>query len=325
VLVGRDAERAQLRALLDDARRGRSGALVLRGEAGAGKTALLDDLIAGADDLLVLRAYGVESESELPYAGLHQLLRPVTHEVDGLAPPRADALRAAFGLRTSGGDERFLVSLAVLDLLAEQSERRPVLCVLDDVHRLDRSSVDALAFVARRLEAERIAMVLAVRDPAAHDVPVDDLPTLHLRELGPDPARRLLERRAGGPVHPDVVVRLVTATGGNALALTELARTLTARQLGGAEPLPAPLPLTAGVGQAFERPRQAELLRCTAERTRTRQVRRFDPDRRPEPWNTRPAIGGPVRVAVGTVVPADLDRVTAEVLTPRLLRYVPGP
>ncbi len=251
MLVGREAERARLRALLDDAAHGRSGALVLRGEAGAGKTALLDDLVAGADGLLVLRAHGVESESELPYAGLHQLLRPVAHELDGLAAPQADALRAAFGLRVSGGDERFLVSLAVLNLLAEQSERRPVLCVLDDAHWLDRGSLDALAFVARRLEAERIAMVFAVRDPATRSVAVDDLPTLPVDGLAPDAVRHLLERECGGPVHPDVQVRLVTATQGNALALAELAAALTPAQLRGAEPLPAPLPLTAGVERAF--------------------------------------------------------------------------
>ncbi len=258
MLVGREAERARLRALLDDAAHGRSGALVLRGEAGAGKTALLDDLIAGADDLLVLRAHGVESESELPYAGLHQLLRPVAHELDGLAPPQADALRAAFGLRVSGGDERFLVSLAVLNLLAEQSERRPVLCVLDDAHWLDRGSLDALAFVARRLEAERIAMVFAVRDPATRSVAVDDLPTLPVDGLAPDAVRHLLEHECGGPVHPDVQVRLVTATQGNALALAELAATLTPAQLRGAEPLPAPLrPWVASSSSARSRARSA--------------------------------------------------------------------
>jgi DNA-binding CsgD family transcriptional regulator len=252
VLVGREAERARLRALLDDAGHGRSRALVLRGEAGAGKTALLDDLVAGADgDVRILRAHGVESESELPYAGLHQLLRPLSNGLDGLAPPQADALRGAFGLRTGGADERFLVSLAVLNLLAEQSERRPALCVLDDAHWLDRASVDALAFVARRLEAERIAMVFAVREPLTRSVPVDDLPSLRVDGLDPEAVRHLLEQECGAPVHPDVRTRLVTATGGNALALAELATALSPAQLRGAEPLPVPLPLTAGVERAF--------------------------------------------------------------------------
>jgi hypothetical protein len=193
----------------------------------------------------------VESESELPYAGLHQLLRSVAGELDGLAPPQADALRAAFGLRVGRADERFLVSLAVLSLLGELSERRPVLCVVDDAHWLDRGSVDALAFVARRLEAERVALVLAVRDPAARAFPVTDLPALPVGPLDSNAVGRLLERHGGGPVHPDVRLRLETATGGNALALAELARTLSPDELSGAKQLPEPLPLTAGVEQAF--------------------------------------------------------------------------
>ncbi len=257
VLVGRETECARLHALLDAARGGRGGVLLLRGEAGTGKTALLEAFVGdvtaalGPQDLLVLRAQGVESESELPYAGLHQLLRPVAGELDGLAPPQADALRAAFGLRTGRADDRFLLSLAVLSLLGELSERRPVLCVLDDAHWLDRGSVDALAFVARRLEAERVALVFAVRDPADRDVPVAAVPTLRIDALPPDAATRLLQQHAGTPVHPDVRVRLVEATGGNALALVELARALRPHELRGEQPLPVPLPLTSGVEQAF--------------------------------------------------------------------------
>lgn len=252
MLAGREAECARLHALLEGARGGRGGVLLLRGEAGAGKTALLDAVVAGVDrDVLVLRAQGVESESELPHAGLHQLLRPVAGELGGLAPPQADALRAAFGLRAGGSDERFLLSLAVLSLLGELSERRPVLCVLDDAHWLDRGSVDALAFVARRLEAERVAVVVAVRDPASRSFPVTDLPTVRIGALAPDAAGRLLEEHAGVPVHPDVRLRLVAATAGNALALVELARALQAEELRGEQPLPVPLPLTSGVEQAF--------------------------------------------------------------------------
>ncbi|MCO1659015.1 LuxR family transcriptional regulator [Pseudonocardia humida] len=276
MLVGREAECARLRELVEAARAGRSGALVLRGEAGAGKTALLDAVVDaevgtvvgtgadGADDLLVLRAHGVESESELPYAGLHQLLRPVLRELDGLAAPQADALRAAFGLRVGHADERFLVSLAVLSLLGELSERRPVLCVVDDAHWLDRGSIDALAFVARRLEAERVALVLAVRDPAARPFPVTDLAALPVGPLEPGAVDRVLQRHGGGPVHPDVRLRLGTATGGNALALAELGRALTREQLSGEQPLPEPLPVTAGVEQAF-----LDRVRRLPEETRT--------------------------------------------------------
>jgi DNA-binding CsgD family transcriptional regulator len=199
----------------------------------------------------VLRAHGVESESELPYAGLHQLLRPVAGALDGLAAPQADALRAAFGLRVAEADDRFLVSLAVLSLLGEISERRPVLCALDDAHWLDRGSVDALAFVARRLQAERVALVVAVREPAPREVPLEDLPVLSVGGIDPDGVRQLLERHTRAPVHPDVGVRLATATNGNALALAELARTLTPEELRGDRPLPMPLPLTAGVEQGF--------------------------------------------------------------------------
>ena len=139
----------------------------------------------------------------------------------------------------------------MLSLLGELSERRPVLCVLDDAHWLDRGSVDALAFVARRLEAERVALVLAVRDPTARSVPVPDLPTMRVGALSPDAAARLLEEHAGVAVHADVRLRLVEATGGNALALVELAYALSVEELRGEHPLPVPLPLTSGVEQAF--------------------------------------------------------------------------
>jgi hypothetical protein len=251
VLVGREEERARLTALLDRARASVGGALVVRGEAGAGKTVLLADLVAGAADVLVLRGHGVESEAELPYAGLHQLLRPVLAAVDGLAAPQADALRAAFGLRVGRTDERFLVSLATLSLLGELSERRSVLCVLDDAHWLDRSSLDALGFVARRLRAERVAMLFALREPAPGVVGMEDLPTLRVGALDAAAAARLIEEHAGVSVAPDVRVRLVEATGGNALALAELARALSHDELEGVRPLPVPLPLTAGVEQAF--------------------------------------------------------------------------
>jgi predicted ATPase len=232
VLIGREAEQVRLAALLDGARRSTSGVFVLRGEAGAGKTTLLDDLVARAGEMLVLRGHGVESEAELPYAGLHQLLRPVLWALDRLPLPQGDALRSVFGLHVGRADERFLVSLAVLSLLGELSESRPVLCVLDDAHWLDRGSIDSLGFVARRLHAERVAMVFAVREPAGSRT-LDDLPALRVGALDARAATRLLEEHAGMPVHPDVRRRLIEATAGNPLALVELARTLGSEELRG--------------------------------------------------------------------------------------------
>ncbi len=250
MLVGREAERRRLRGLLEGARRSTSGVLVLRGEAGVGKTALLDELVASADGVTVLRSGGVESEAELPYAALHRLLRTVLQVADGLAEPQADALRVAFGLSRGGPDDRFLVSLAALSLLGELGEQRPVLCVLDDAHWLDGASATALTFVARRLAADPVAMVFAVRSADAHRVPLADLPALDVPALGADEAADLLVRCAGS-MHADVRQRLVAAAGGNPLALVELARALEPAQLSGAAPLPAPLPLTAGVERAF--------------------------------------------------------------------------
>jgi type II secretory pathway predicted ATPase ExeA len=134
MLYGRDAERSAIAALLNAARDSRSGVLVLRGQAGVGKSALLRDAVAQASDMQVLEARGVESEAELAFAGLHQLLWPVLGQVDGLPPPQATALRAAFGLEHARGEDRFLVSVAVLGVLAEAAERRPVLCIVDDAH-----------------------------------------------------------------------------------------------------------------------------------------------------------------------------------------------
>jgi hypothetical protein len=154
LLSGRRAERAKLDRLLDEARERRSGVLVVRGEAGIGKTALLEYAIASASDLRVLRAVGVESEMELAYAVLHQLLVPMLDGLARLLGPQRDALAVAFGLRDGPAPHRFQVGLAVLGLLSEAAEERPVLCVVDDAQWSDRASAQALAFVARRLLAE---------------------------------------------------------------------------------------------------------------------------------------------------------------------------
>src|SRR3954453_13530466 len=164
MLKGRRSERDVLDRQLQRVRDGVSSALVVRGEAGVGKTALLDYVAANASGFRITRVAGVESEMELAFAGLHQLCAPMLDGLDGLPGPQRDALRVAFGLQ-AGAPNRFLVALAVLSLLAESAESEPLVCLVDDVQWLDGASVQALAFVARRLLAERIAMLFAVRDP----------------------------------------------------------------------------------------------------------------------------------------------------------------
>jgi DNA-binding CsgD family transcriptional regulator len=251
VLIGRDTERQRLLHLLADARSGTSGVLVIRGEAGIGKSALLDELVAHAGDATVLRVRGVESEAELPYAALHRLLRPAFPTMSSIAPPQADALRRALGMEPGRGDERFLVSVAVLSLLDVLGAEQPVLCVVDDAHWLDAASADALTFVARRLLAESVVVLFAVRDPSVRDFVADDLPHLRLGALDSEAAGNVLLAHTGVAVHPDVRARLATATGGNALALVELARALDRAELTGERPLPMPLPVTGAVENAF--------------------------------------------------------------------------
>jgi hypothetical protein len=164
VLRGRRGERETLDRLLDAVRAGQSRVLVVRGEAGVGKTALLDHLQAGASGCRVERAAGVESEMELPFAGLHQLCVPLLDGLDDLPVPQRTALGTAFGLSGGTAPDRFLVGLAVLGLLSEAAEKRPLVCLVDDAQWLDQVSAQVLAFVARRLLAEPIALVFAVRE-----------------------------------------------------------------------------------------------------------------------------------------------------------------
>jgi len=251
VLHGREAERSALAALLDGARAARSGVLVIRGQAGVGKSSLLADAVGHADGARVLSTQGIESESELAFSALHQLLRPVAALLDRLAPPQARALRVAFGEEDGGPGDRFLVSLATLSLLAEAAETGPVLGVVDDAQWLDDASATALVFAARRLEAERVALVFAVREGDARGFAAPGLPELRLSGLAGHAAQALLDERAGHPVAPAVTEQLVAGTGGNALALVELAAALTPAELRGEEPLRPALPLTEGVERAF--------------------------------------------------------------------------
>ncbi|WP_312858495.1 ATP-binding protein, partial [Pseudonocardia pini] len=163
-LTGRESECVRLDALLDAAREGTSAALVLRGEAGAGKSALLDHAVDRAPDLLVLRGIGLESEAELPFGALHSMLYPHLDLLEAIPEPQAAALRGAFGLTGTPVENRFLIGAGTLSLLAALAERQPVLCLVDDAQWLDQGSSEALLFAARRFHADAIAMLFAVRE-----------------------------------------------------------------------------------------------------------------------------------------------------------------
>ena len=180
MLRGRRSECQALDRLLEAVRGGRSGALVLRGEAGIGKTALLEYAIESASDLRVVRAVVVESEMELAFAGLHQLCAPMLDRIDRLPGPQHDALGIAFGLRAGAVPDRFFVGLAVLSLLSEVAEERPLVCVVDDAQWLDRVSAQTLGFVARRLLAESVLVLFAVRESGEE---LRGLPELEVRGL----------------------------------------------------------------------------------------------------------------------------------------------
>jgi len=250
VLVGRDAERAGITALLEAARGSSGGALVIRGVAGSGKSALLADAAAAAADMTVLRTQGVESESPLAFAALQRLLWPLRKGVGGLPAPQRAALQAAFG-EVEGEGDRFLAFLGTLSLLDDAAEERPVLVIADDAHWLDEASANALLFVARRLQAERVALLFAARDGVASGFDASELPCLTLGGLSGEAAGQLLRRHAPGDVDAAVRDQLVAATRGNPLALGELSEVLSADQLSGRAPLPGQLPLTGGVERAF--------------------------------------------------------------------------
>ncbi|NJP44183.1 AAA family ATPase [Actinacidiphila epipremni] len=253
MLHGRDGEAAELRALLDGARAGRSGVLVLRGEAGIGKTALLEEAVAAAAGMTVVRGSGVEFEAELPFAGLQLLLRPAMGAVDALPGPQRRALRAAFGLAGegdgagAGAGEPMFVGLAVLSLLSEHAGDGPLLCVVDDAQWLDRASADALLFAARRLDAEGVAMLFAARDgEGAFTAP-------GLAELRPAPLDEaaalalLAERQA--PMAEALRGRVLAEAQGNPLALLELPAGL--RESAATAVVPGSLPLTSRLQLAF--------------------------------------------------------------------------
>jgi DNA-binding CsgD family transcriptional regulator len=244
-MIGRTDELAVIGRLLAGARAGQSGALVLSGAPGVGKSVLLAHAVDLAQGMRVLQVSGVETEIDLDYAGLDQLVRPVLGVAGRLPIRQADALLGALGRTDHVSQDRFLVGAATLSLLSEAAEEGPLLCVVDDAQWLDRPSVEALGFAARRLEAEGIALLAATREAGW-----PGLPELPVAGLGPDEAAELL-RETAGEIAPDVCARLVGETDGNPLALVELVGALSGEQLAGTEPLPRLLAPTPRIQEAF--------------------------------------------------------------------------
>ncbi|WP_433385866.1 AAA family ATPase [Actinoplanes sp. CA-142083] len=254
MLLGRAQQQAALANLLDAARQGRSGATVLRGEAGVGKTALLDDLVAAASDIRVVRVAGVESERELPFAALHQLCGPLLDRLDRLPEPQQEALGTTFGLRAGAAPNPLFVGLAVLTLVSEVAADRPLLCVVDDAQWLDRASAQTLGFVARRLVTESVLMVFAVREQPGPAAPVlGDLPALPVEGLGERDARALLASVAPWPLDSDVRDAILAEARGNPLALLELPARVSPVDLAGGFALPEALPLPVRIEESFRR------------------------------------------------------------------------
>jgi DNA-binding CsgD family transcriptional regulator len=249
-LVDRRAECGTLDQFIEAVRAGESRALVLSGEAGVGKTALLEYLAGQAAGCRVARIAGVQSEMELPFAALHQLCVPMLDKLPGLPVPQRDALEIAFGMTSGSAPDRFLVGLAVLSLLSEVADERPLVCVVDDEQWLDRASAQVLGFAARRLGAESVGLVLAARVPSSD---IAGLPDLVVERLGEADARALLDAVLTGPLDTRVRDQIVAETQGNPLALLELPRGLTPQALAGGFGLPSAMRLSGGIEENFRR------------------------------------------------------------------------
>jgi DNA-binding CsgD family transcriptional regulator len=254
MFVGRERERARIDRLLEAARGGVSGALLLHGEAGIGKTALMRWAIGRATGMRVLRARGIETESDIPFAGLAELVSPLLDRLDAIPEVQARALRGALALGPATPHDRFTVPAGLLSLLGVAAEEQPVLAAIDDAQWLDEPSLEAFLFAGRRLEAEGIAMLGSVRDgttAAALEVPW--LERLRISPLADDEARELLSGTHPERLAPSVADRLVSTAAGNPLALLEIPRQLSDGQRAGREPLEEPLRPGTGVERAFRR------------------------------------------------------------------------
>jgi DNA-binding CsgD family transcriptional regulator len=251
-LVDRHPERAHLDGLIAAARAGTSGSVVVRGGAGVGKSALLDYLPGRAAGCRLVRAAGIESEMELPFAALHQLCAPLLDELARLPDPQGDALATAFGLRSGPPPDRFLVGLAVLTLLADSAERQPLVCLVDDAQWLDRVSASVLGFVARRLAAESVVMIFAVREPW-ESLDLAGLPEVTIGPLREPDARELLATAIPGRVDESVRERILAEARGNPLALLELPRAWSPAAIAGGFGLPDSIPVPDRIEESFRR------------------------------------------------------------------------
>jgi DNA-binding CsgD family transcriptional regulator len=292
-LFGRERETAVLGRLVSTAREGHGAVLVVYGDPGVGKTALLEGVSEAAQDFRVIGTAGIEGEMELDYAALQQLCAPLLEFSDRLPGPQRDALDVAFGLGAGHAPNPFLVGLATLGLLSEAAERQPLLCVVDDAHWLDDSSTRVLALLARRLPAERVALVFATRSVCNG---LTRFPQLHVGPLGHRDARALLESVLPSRLDESVLERIIAETGGNPLALIELPRGLTPGQLAGGFGLPAALPLSAGIEQSFKR----RLKRLPADTRLLLLLAAADPIGDPLLlWRAAEKLGIPVDAAAG--------------------------
>jgi DNA-binding CsgD family transcriptional regulator len=253
ILLGRDHEREAIDALLRCASAGMSGVLVIHGEAGMGKTALLGYAVNSSPSLPLARISGVEAEREFGFAGLHRLLLPFLDHVEELPGPQRDALRSAFGLSELSPADPFLVGLATLTLLADRASTTGMLCIIDDIQWIDSASLQAIAFVGRRLGAEGIVLLLGFRSSADLPVNLAGLPTMEIDGLPSAAAAQLLAEVVPGPLDPRVTTRIITETNGCPLALIDLASDLTGGQLVGADPLAVPIPISRRLEDHYRR------------------------------------------------------------------------
>jgi DNA-binding CsgD family transcriptional regulator len=251
-LLGRRGECEALDQLIADVPAGQSRVIVLRGEAGVGKSALLDYLFDRVAGWHVAKAVGVESEMDLAYSGLHQLCGPMLDHLDRLPVPQRESLATIFGLHAGPAPDRFLVGLATLTLFAEVAEQQPLVCIVDDAQWLDHVSAQILGFVGRRLLAERIALVAAARSGAGDDF-LTGLPALSIRGLGNSDARALLLNNVQGPLDAAVCEQIVMESHGNPLALLELPRTWNAADLAGGFGLPGGHSVVGKIEQSYRR------------------------------------------------------------------------
>nr|WP_241564157.1 helix-turn-helix transcriptional regulator [Nonomuraea polychroma] len=303
MLRDRRAECAQLDGLLEAVRGGESRALVIRGEPGVGKTALLDYVAGREQEFRICRITGVQSEMELAFAALHQLCAPMADRFEQLPDPQCDALRAVFGLSSGPAPDGFLVGLATLGLLAEAARDRPLLCLVDDAQWLDRASMQALAFAARRLLAESVAVVFAVRIPDEASEPAGlpelaGLPEMLVTGLPDEDARNLLRSALPGLWDEQVLDRIVAETRGNPLALLELPKDSTPAELAGGFGLPSARVLTGRIQELYQR----RVLRLPPETRRLLLIAAAEPGGEPALlWRAADRLGIGIEAATPAV------------------------